>query len=87
MVVGSKNTSRECPECHHVEKRNRKSRDVFQCLNPECAYTEMADYVAARNIAGRAAVNQPIVAPLFSAVTKAVSDDVANRPPDLSGGI
>ena len=47
----------------------------------------MADYVAARNIAARAAVNQPIVAPLFSAVTKAVSDDVANRPPDLSGGI
>ena len=31
----------------------------------------MADYVAARNIAAnaRAAVNQPIVAPLFSAVT------------------
>ena len=29
----------------------------------------MADYVAACNIAAQAAVNQPIVAPLFSVVT------------------
>jgi len=28
-----------------------------QCL--KCGYTEMADYVAARNIAARVAVNQP----------------------------
>jgi putative transposase len=68
-IVNSKNTSRQCPSCEYIDKRNRKSRNDFECL--QCGYKEMADYVAARNIAAnaRAAVNQPIVAPLFSAVT------------------
>jgi putative transposase len=68
-IVNSKNTSRQCPSCEYIDRRNRKSRNDFECL--QCGYKEMADYVAARNIAAkaRAAVNQPIVAPLFSAVT------------------
>jgi putative transposase len=63
-VVESKNTSRQCPECKHIDQRNRKSRNEFECL--QCQYKEMADYVAALNIAAKArawaAVNQPIVA-------------------------
>jgi hypothetical protein len=35
-------------------------------LNPGCKYKEMSDHVAARNIAARVAVNQPIVARFFS---------------------
>jgi putative transposase len=68
-IVSSKNTSRQCPECEYIDQRNRKSRNDFECL--QCGYKEMADYVAAKNIAAkaRAAVNQPIVAPPFSVVT------------------
>lgn len=66
-VVDPRNTSRECPNCHNIDARNRPARDRFKCT--ECGYKAMADYVAATNIAARAAVNQPIVAPLFLAVT------------------
>jgi putative transposase len=66
-IVDARNTSRECPKCHYIDARNRKTRDDFACLR--CGYQAMADYVAACNIKDRAAVNQPIVAPLFSAVT------------------
>ncbi|AFU57025.1 transposase, OrfB family [Candidatus Nitrososphaera gargensis Ga9.2] len=65
--VDPKNTSRECPKCHNIDARNRRTRNHFKCT--ECGYEAMADHVAACNIAARAAVNQPIVAPLFSAVT------------------
>lgn len=69
IVVQSKNTSRECPQCHYIDKRNRQSRNDFECL--QCHYSEMADYVAAINIADKArvSVNKPMVAPLFSVVT------------------
>jgi len=62
IVVDPKNTSRECPLCHYTDKGNRPSRDVFRCLS--CGYTAPADYVGALNIRARAAVSQPIVAPL-----------------------
>lgn len=68
-VVEPANTSRECPKCHCIDKRNRPERNTFRCIR--CGYEAMADFVAATNIAARAAnnVNQPIVTPLFSAVT------------------
>ncbi|HXX99049.1 MAG TPA: zinc ribbon domain-containing protein, partial [Candidatus Bathyarchaeia archaeon] len=78
-VVESKNTSRQCPD-----KRNRKTRSIFECL--KCGYMEMADYVAACNIAARAAVNQHIVAPLFSVVTNRPEPVILDRPPVLTGG-
>jgi putative transposase len=63
-ITSSNNTSRQCPSCEYIDQRNRKSRNEFECL--QCGYKEMADYVAAKNIAAkvrvRAAVNQPIVA-------------------------
>jgi transposase len=55
-VMNPENTSRECPKCHYIDARNRKNQSL------RCGYTEMADYVAAINIAARAAVKQPIVA-------------------------
>lgn len=62
-IVNPRNTSRECPRCHFIDKRNRPNRDLFRCI--QCGYEAMADYVAATNIAARAQVKEPIVAPLF----------------------
>ena len=55
-VVDPRNTSRTCPECGSVDKKNRKNRDTFSCVS--CGYTASADYVGARNIA-KVAVNRP----------------------------
>ena len=59
-TVDPRNTSRECPECHSIDRRNRKDRDTFKCV--QCGNGGEADYVASLNIRNRAAVNQPIVA-------------------------
>lgn len=59
-IVDPHNTSRECPKCHSIDKRNRKNRDRFKCVR--CGYGGEADYVASLNIRSRAAVNQPTVA-------------------------
>ena len=67
VLVDPRNTSRECPECHNLDKRNRPTRDTFRCIR--CGLETMADHAAAKNIASRARFNEPIVAPLFSAVT------------------
>jgi putative transposase len=56
-LVDPRNTSRECSECGHVDKRNRRTRDDFRCLR--CGHAGPADHNAARNIAHRAAVMQP----------------------------
>jgi IS605 OrfB family transposase len=57
VLVDPRNTSRECPQCGHIDKRNRPARDVFCCRR--CGLAGPADHIAARNIAGRAAVIQP----------------------------
>jgi IS605 OrfB family transposase len=59
IYINPKNTSIECPDCGFTEKSNRKSRDLFTCKS--CGLAGPADYIAARNIAGRAVVNQPNV--------------------------
>lgn len=59
IYINPKNTSIECPDCGSVKKSNRKSRDLFTCKS--CGFAGPADYIAARNIAGRAVVNQPNV--------------------------
>ena len=61
-VICPENTSRQCPKCQYVDKKNR-NKNQFECL--VCGYKDMADYVAALNIADRA-VKQPIVADLIS---------------------
>lgn len=57
VLVDPRNTSRECFECGHVDKRNRPTRDDFRCTR--CGHAGPADHNAARNIARRAAVMQP----------------------------
>jgi IS605 OrfB family transposase len=57
VLVDPRNTSRECPECGLIDRRNRPARDVFCCRR--CGLAGSADHIAARNIAGRAAVMQP----------------------------
>lgn len=42
-----------------LSEKNRKNQASFVCL--ECGHTENADFNAAKNIASRAVVNQPIV--------------------------
>jgi IS605 OrfB family transposase len=55
--VDPRNTSRECRDCGHIEKANRKTRDKFVCLS--CGHSADADANAASVIAGRADVIQP----------------------------
>lgn len=57
--VDPRNTSRTCPSCGCIDKKNRSNRDTFKCI--KCGLAGPADYVAAINIAARAIVNTPIV--------------------------
>jgi IS605 OrfB family transposase len=64
ILVDPRDTSRRCPECGHCEKRNRKSRDDFECRH--CGHAAPADRVGARNIRLRtlqdwAVVGRPLV--------------------------
>jgi transposase len=60
QLVDARNTSRTCPRCGNVDRRNRPERNLFRCIR--CGFSDEADYVAALNIARKAAFNQPIVA-------------------------
>jgi IS605 OrfB family transposase len=57
VFVDPRNTSRTCPNCGAIDKRNR-SGEKFQCVS--CGFVGFADHIAAVNI-GRVAVNQPDV--------------------------
>ena len=50
IQVNPRNTSRKCPQCHHISAENRKTQAIFQCQNSSCNYTENADYVGSLNI-------------------------------------
>lgn len=58
-LVDPRNTSRTCPEpeCGHIDKRNRSTRDDFRCIR--CGFAGPADHIAATNIGRRAAVMRP----------------------------
>jgi IS605 OrfB family transposase len=60
VAVDPRNTSRTCPACGLVDKRNRKSQASFKCVG--CGFSAPADLNAARCIAGRAATDQPYAA-------------------------
>lgn len=59
IFIDPRNTSRTCPMCGCVDKRNRLSQSLFSCIS--CGFSAPADYNAAVNISARAAVNQPTV--------------------------
>jgi len=58
-LVDPRNTSRTCHECGHIDKANHRDQSHFLCLR--CGHAANADVNAAKNIAARAVVNQPIV--------------------------
>ena len=60
VLVDPRNTSRMCPQCGTVDKKNRPTRDQFRCGS--CGFAGPADRIAATNIAARAGVDRPIVA-------------------------
>jgi transposase len=54
-LVDPRNTSRTCPVCGCVDKRNRASQAIFSCVS--CGFSSPTDTVAAGNISRRALVN------------------------------
>ena len=67
IFVDPRNTSRTCPKCGCVDKRNRITQSLFSCVS--CSYSAPADTNAAVNIAARAVVNQPKVSNLSDSGT------------------
>jgi putative transposase len=59
VLVDPRNTSRTCPVCGCVDKRNRSDQATFLCVS--CGHFAPADTNAAVNIGRRAAVNQPYI--------------------------
>lgn len=57
-LVDPKYTSQQCSCCGYIDRENRKTQSDFFCI--KCGYTDNADINAAKNIASRADVNQPI---------------------------
>lgn len=74
VLVDPRNTSRTCPQCGCIDKRNRPTQSIFSCV--VCGFSGLADHIAAVNISCRAVVNQPIVA---RDDAKAVSTDTELR--------
>ena len=74
IAIDPHNTSRECPICHTISKKNRPERSQFRCIS--CGLEGEADYIASLNIRNRAAVSQPIVA---GAIFDRIDPPVANQ--------
>ncbi len=74
VFVDPANTSRTCPVCGHVDKRNRRSQSEFQCRR--CGHAGPADVIAARNIRAWAHGDAPMV----------VSERAATSPQPTSRG-
>lgn len=48
-------TSQECHLCHHIDRKNRRTQDVFACIS--CGVTLHADINAGKNISSRAEIH------------------------------
>jgi len=59
FAVDPRNTSRQCPACGCIDKRNRPNQNTFSCVS--CGFAGLADHIAAVNISRRVAVNLPNV--------------------------
>ena len=94
VLVDPRNTSRTCPVCGCVDKRNRCTQSKFSCI--QCDYSGHADTIAAVNIGRRAArllatgVNQPDAVGEMSKdsslLSIAASPEPNCKPPTLVGG-
>ena len=61
VCVNPRNTSRTCPQCGCVDKRNRPSQARFLCIS--CGFAGLADIIAAVNIGRRASGDVPNAPP------------------------
>jgi len=87
IPVDPKNTSRICPICGCVDKRNRCTQSTFSCIR--CGFSGHADTIAAVNIGRRAVVNQPNVStemPKGNILSIAASLEVRDKPSTSSRG-
>lgn len=66
IEINPRNTSRICPVCGCIDKRNRSNQATFSCVS--CDFSGVADHVAAINIGRRAIVNWPNVGEQLLAV-------------------
>lgn len=57
IAVNPKNSSRQCSNCSHISKSNRKSQSEFKCQ--KCGFTANADFNASLNLRERATVKLP----------------------------
>jgi IS605 OrfB family transposase len=64
FFVNPRNTSRTCPSCGCIDKKNRKTQELFKCIT--CGFSELADYTASLNIKARASVNMPYASNCFA---------------------
>lgn len=69
VFVEARNSSRECSQCHHIDKANRKSQALFCCV--KCGHAENADFNAAKVIAYRA--KEMLKGPLSIGLLQSVS--------------
>lgn len=67
LFIDPKNTSKACSSCGHCSSDNRPTRDNFMC--EVCGHVAPADLNAAANIAAKADVRQPMVAPTLAATS------------------
>jgi IS605 OrfB family transposase len=88
VLVDPRDTSRTCsqPACGFCHERNRPDQAHFRCQ--QCGFTLPADWNAARNLAARAAVNQPIVLPPLASngVVPLATAIASTSPPALAVG-
>lgn len=59
VFVDPRDTSRQCAECGHIDKKNRSDQAAFLCVS--CGHTTNADVNAARNIRQRGRASQGCV--------------------------
>lgn len=81
-LVDPRNTSRTCPACGSVSKKNRPTRDKFACQS--CGFTADADTNAAGNISRRGAFNHPHVTEISCGK---IHDRIQLQSPSLQGGV
>jgi putative transposase len=62
LFVDPRNTSRTCPACGCIDKRNRPNQATFSCVS--CGHAGPADFIAARNIRSRARASVTVPAVL-----------------------
>lgn len=60
IAVDPRNTSRTCPACGLIDKRNRKTQSEFRCVG--CGHSCNADDNAAGNISRKGSVTSPMFA-------------------------